>query len=99
MRIQGILLPSDWNDDGQVTALILATSDESELPIQTDKPPGDFEPYYRKRVIVDGDLAATGLFRLKAIGFYDVDLEPVSSNEKHAARFRIKTINLEGGMT
>ena len=57
MRIQGILLPSDWNDDGQVTALILATSDESELPIQTDKPPGDFEPYDRKRVIVDGDLA------------------------------------------
>lgn len=80
MRIEGILLPSDWDDDGHVTALILATSDESEFPIQTDAPPVQLERYYRKRVVVDGDLAAPGILRLKAIGFYEVDLEPVSSN-------------------
>ena len=80
MRIEGILLPSNWDDDGRVTALILATSDETELPIQTEKPPFQFERFYRKRVIVDGDLATTGLFKLKAIGFYEVDLEPVGSN-------------------
>jgi hypothetical protein len=79
MRIEGILLPSDWDDDGRVTALVLATSDESELPIQTEKAPGQFEPFYRKRVVVDGDLSATGLFRLKAIGFYEVDLESVGT--------------------
>lgn len=80
MRIEGILLPSNWDDDGRVTALILATSDESELPIQTEKPPVQFERFYRKRVIVDGDLAASGGFRLKAIGFYEVDLEQINCN-------------------
>ena len=77
MRIEGILLPADWSEDGQVTALILATSDEAELPLHSDKAPSQFEPYFRKKVIVDGDLATSGCLKIKAIGFYEVDLESV----------------------
>ena len=79
MRLQGILLPSDWSDDGQVTGMILATSDEAEFPIKSKKSPAQLKRYFRKRVIVDGELVATGIFRLRSIGFYEVDLESVGN--------------------
>ena len=80
MRIQGILLPADWNDEGQVTKLVLATHDEVEIKIETTQPPSRFAPYLRRNVIVDGDLANSGLLRIKAIGYYEVDLESVDQN-------------------
>ena len=80
MRLRGILLPSDWNDDGQVTAVILATSDEAEFPIKSDRSPAQLKRYFRKRVIVDGELVAAGIFILRSIGFYEVDLEPAADS-------------------
>jgi hypothetical protein len=80
MRLWGILLPADWNDDGQVTAMILATSDEAEFPIKSDKSPAQLKRYFRKKVIVDGELAASGFFTLRSIGFYEVDLESAAES-------------------
>lgn len=88
MRINGILLPSDWNDDGQVTALILATSDEAEFPIETDRSPEQLERYIRRKVIVDGELATSGLLKLNAIGFYDVELKSDGDNFDSSDRLR-----------
>lgn len=82
MRLRGLLLPSNWNEDGHVTDLVLATSDEAEFPLKSDRPPEQLKRYFRKKVIIDGDLATTGLFKVKAIGFYEVELEPVGEDEK-----------------
>ena len=67
-----------WNDDGQVTAMILATSDEAEFPLESDQPPAQLKEYFRKKVIIDGELAASGIFKLRSIGFYEVDLEAIA---------------------
>ena len=80
MRIQGILLPADWNDDGQVTALILATSDEAEIQIKTDRSLEKFQQYLRRKVVVDGDLATSGFLMLRAISF--LDSEPFNEESK-----------------
>ncbi len=67
MRIEGILLPSDWDDDGQVTAVILATPDEGELRIECYQSPTRLEKYLRKKVIVDGELADSRLLKINTI--------------------------------
>lgn len=88
MRINGILLPSDWNDDGQVTDLILATSDEAEFRIETDRSLQQLERYIRRKVVIDGELATSGLLKLNAIGFYDVDLKSDDDNFHPSDRLR-----------
>jgi len=74
MRIEGILLPSDWDDDGQVTALILATPDEGELRIECHQAPTHLEKYLRQKVIVDGKIAGPGLLKIYAIKVCSPDL-------------------------
>ena len=91
MRINGILLPSDWSDDGQVTALVLATSDEAEFPIESDQSPRQLERYIRRKVVVDGELETSGLFKLHAIGFYEVDLRPNGNKANHPTGFESQT--------
>lgn len=57
MRIKGILLPSDWDDYGQITEMILATSDEAEFRIDCCQSPIRLERYLRQKVTVEAELA------------------------------------------
>lgn len=91
MRLTGILLPSDWNKDGQVTALILAMPDEAVFRIETDRSPQQFERYIRRKVVVEGELAVSGIFKLRTIGFYEVDLKSEDRNATHPTGFANQT--------
>ena len=67
MRIEGILLPSDWDDNGRVTAMVLATSDEAEFKIKSRQASMRFEKYLRQNVIIEGELAGASLVKISAI--------------------------------
>jgi hypothetical protein len=73
MRVEGILLPSDWDDNGRVIALVLATSDEGEFQVECLQPSIRLKKYLRKKVIVDGKLTGSSLLRVKTIKVSDPD--------------------------
>ena len=77
MRIEGILLPADWDEEGQVTALILATADETELRIECRQLPNRIEKFLRQKVIVDGELAGSSLMKIDAIEICQPETLPV----------------------
>ncbi len=77
MRIEGIILPSDWDDDGQVTAWILATSDEGEFRIEYRQLPMRLEKYLRQKVIVYGKLTGSSLLKIDEIKVSNMDLPPI----------------------
>jgi hypothetical protein len=74
MRLEGILLPSDWNDDGQVTSVILATTDENELQVECSRSLAWYDKFLRQKVIVDGEFAGSGQLIIKAIDICNASL-------------------------
>jgi hypothetical protein len=67
MHITGILLPSDWDDSGTVTEVILATADEGELLVECSDPASEFNRFLRKEVVVNGELRQRAAKRVLAI--------------------------------
>jgi hypothetical protein len=84
MRIEGILLPSDWDDEGRITALVLATSDEGEFQIDCPQAPIRLEKYLRQKVIVDGKLAGANLIRMDTITVGNLDRPQVGTGLKES---------------
>jgi len=56
--IEGILIPSDWDDDGKVIGLTIATADEREYRIADRDQVTRLTPFLRKRVLIKGTLQA-----------------------------------------
>lgn len=72
MRIRGILLPSDFDEFGTVTELILATADEGELLVTSADPDGDLIRFLRKEVVVEGELKQQATKKLLEIQTIEV---------------------------
>jgi hypothetical protein len=54
--IEGLLIPSDWDNDGNVIGLTIATTDEREYRIADRSQVTRLTPFLRKRVMIKGSL-------------------------------------------
>ena len=54
--IEGIIIPSDWDDNGKVIGLTIATSNEKEYPIAGDDQMAQLKPFLRQEVMIKGTL-------------------------------------------
>ena len=52
ITVRGILMPADWNDQGEVVGIALATNEEKEFIIEGRT--RDFAPHVRKEVEMKG---------------------------------------------
>lgn len=52
ITVRGILMPADWNDQGEVVAIVLATNEEKEFIIECRT--RDITPHVRKEVEMKG---------------------------------------------
>jgi len=52
ITVHGILMPADWNDQGEVVAIVLATNEEKEFILEGRT--RDFAPHVRKEVEMKG---------------------------------------------
>jgi hypothetical protein len=54
VKIRGILLPMDWDENGKVTAIGLASTDEKEYLIQNNKRREKLLESMRKEIEISG---------------------------------------------
>jgi len=54
--IKGIVIPSDWDSNGNVISLAIATRDEEEYIIENHQKLSNLEQLLRKEVVVNGSI-------------------------------------------
>jgi len=54
--IRGIVIPSDWDSNGNVISLAIATRDEEEYIIENHQQHSDLKKLLRREVVVDGSI-------------------------------------------
>ena len=54
--IKGIVIPSDWDSNGNVISLSIATHDEEEYIIENHHNFSDLKKLLRQEVVVDGSI-------------------------------------------
>lgn len=54
--IRGIVIPSDWDSNGNVISLAIATRDEEEYIIENHQQLSDLKKLLRQEVVVDGSI-------------------------------------------
>ena len=54
--IRGIVIPSDWDSNGNVIALAIATRDEEEYIIENHHSLSDIKKLLRQEVVVNGSI-------------------------------------------
>ena len=54
IKIQGIVIPAGWNENGNVTALAISTFNEEEYLIEKNQQEIQLYSFIRKEVEVDG---------------------------------------------
>jgi hypothetical protein len=60
VRIQGIVVPIDWDDDGNVTSVAIATRAEEEFLIRNSDKVEELKKLLRQEVEVQGEVALEG---------------------------------------
>ena len=56
IHFTGIIIPSDWDDKGNVTSILIAASDEKEYHVTAPETIVQLKPFMRKEVTVSGNL-------------------------------------------
>ena len=54
--IKGIVIPSDWDSNGNVISLAIATRDEEEYIIENHQKLSNLKKLLRKEVVVNGSI-------------------------------------------
>ena len=54
--IKGIVIPSDWDSNGNVISLAIATRNEEEYIIENNHNLSDLKKLLRQEVVVDGSI-------------------------------------------
>ena len=60
ITIRGIILPADWDEEGNIIKVLLSTPEEEEYLLLTDFKKEDLLTYLRKTVEVTGSITADG---------------------------------------
>jgi hypothetical protein len=60
MRIQGIVVPIDWDEDGNVTSVTIATHEEEEFLIRNGDKVEELKKLLRQEVEVQGEMTLEG---------------------------------------
>lgn len=56
VRIKGIVVPVDWDKDGKVVSLAIATGDEQEYLIENHRQIADLWTLLRQQVVATGSV-------------------------------------------
>ena len=56
VRIKGIVVPADWDEDGKVVSLAIATGDEQEYLIENHRQIADLWTLLRQEVTATGSI-------------------------------------------
>lgn len=60
VSLKGILIPSNWDENGNIISLKIASSDEKEYCVEYQDINSSLIPYLRKEIIVNGILEQRG---------------------------------------
>jgi hypothetical protein len=60
MRIQGSVVPIDWDEDGNVTSVAIATHEEEEFLIRNGDKVEELKKLLRQEVEVQGEMTLEG---------------------------------------
>ncbi|HDR16930.1 MAG TPA: hypothetical protein ENN79_15880 [Desulfobacteraceae bacterium] len=67
MRLRGIIVPADWDENGRVTVAALSTFDEQIYKLDIEMPGDQLEAFLRKEVEVLGEFVGEGHNRVLAV--------------------------------
>ena len=56
INFKGIIIPSDWDDKGNVTSILIAAYDEEEYHVTAPDVIERLKPFLRKEITVSGTL-------------------------------------------
>ena len=83
ITIQGILIPSAWNEKGDIIAVVIATYKEEKYLVSDKKIVQRLLSFLRKRVVVNGTVDRKDTNRIIDIKDIKIDtLKPKGKREK-----------------
>jgi hypothetical protein len=62
--IKGIVIPSDWDSNGNVISLAIATRNEEEYIIENYQKLSNLKNLLRKEVVVDGSIKCRNNYKI-----------------------------------
>ena len=62
--IKGIVIPSDWDSNGNVISLVIATRDEEEYIIENHQKLSNLKKLLRKEVVVNGSIKCRNNYKI-----------------------------------
>ena len=62
--IKGIVIPSDWDSNGNVISLAIATRDEEEYIIENHQKLSNLKQLLRKEVVVNGSIKCRNNYKI-----------------------------------
>ena len=62
--IKGIVIPSDWDSNGNVTSLAIATRDEEEYIIENHQQLSNLKKLLRQEVVVNGSIKCGNNYKI-----------------------------------
>ena len=62
--IKGIVIPSDWDSNGNVISLAIATRDEEEYIIENHQKLSNLKKLLRKEVVVNGSIKCRNNYKI-----------------------------------
>ena len=84
ITIQGILIPSAWNEKGDIIAVVIATYKEEKYLVSDKKIVQRLLSFLRKRVVVNGTVDRKDTNRIIDIKDIKIDtLKPKGKREKN----------------
>jgi hypothetical protein len=84
ITIQGILIPSAWNEKGDIIAVVIATYKEEKYLVSDKKMVQRLLSFLRKRVVVNGTVDRKDTNRIIDIKDIKIDtLKPKGKREKN----------------
>lgn len=66
-RIRGLVMPTDWDEDGKITGISISAFDEQEYPVCLDTKGKKLISLVRREVEVDGLFIEKGEQRFKVL--------------------------------
>ena len=80
ITIQGILIPSAWNEKGDIIAVVIATYKEEKYLVSDKKIVQRLLSFLRKRVVVNGTVDRKGTNRI--IDIKDIKIDTLKPKGK-----------------
>ena len=62
--IKGIVIPSDWDSNGNVISMAIATRDEEEYIIENHQKLSNLKQLLRKEVVVNGSIKCRNNYKI-----------------------------------